>query len=351
MTGQRLVSEQVREKVLQYAPVLYFGRGENFYPMDAADYVAQCSLHLCVGDDEHQLILPPGYARIEHLAEVTSEHFLVYADETFIDPEEAARLAEFVDQKREETYLTWKIDLLEDIRRLYEHIISEGLTVLRPAISMVTQGKLGEQVFEKALDLYTSVKDNPPTYYYLYVPKVRCNRNMDVLQYWFFYAYNDWATSYEGINDHEGDWEAIFLYFNDITQDEFPVEVLYSFHNTAKRRPWFSLKRIEKFSPAAYVALGSHANLPDMEFHPPELRWLPGGRVIGRGGDLDWQDPVDLNDMAWAKNFGGYWGARYLWINLPGHFDVEKLGCSPHGPLYNSAPESCPGRMAGCKYR
>jgi hypothetical protein len=33
------------------------------------------------------------------------------------------------------------------------------------------------------------------------------------LQYWFFYAYNDWATGYGGMNDHEGDWEGLYLFF------------------------------------------------------------------------------------------------------------------------------------------
>ena len=34
----------------------------------------------------------------------------------------------------------------------------------------------------------------------------------DVLQYLFFFAMNDWRSSFAGVNDHEADWEQIFVY-------------------------------------------------------------------------------------------------------------------------------------------
>ena len=33
-----------------------------------------------------------------------------------------------------------------------------------------------------------------------------------VLQYWFFYAYNDWRSRVFGVNDHEADWEQVTIY-------------------------------------------------------------------------------------------------------------------------------------------
>jgi hypothetical protein len=33
-----------------------------------------------------------------------------------------------------------------------------------------------------------------------------------VLQYWYFYAFNDWCSTYFGVNDHEADWETIAAY-------------------------------------------------------------------------------------------------------------------------------------------
>ena len=35
------------------------------------------------------------------------------------------------------------------------------------------------------------------------------------LQYWFFYAMNDWRSTFAGINDHEADWEMITVYLGE----------------------------------------------------------------------------------------------------------------------------------------
>src|SRR5262249_53506621 len=32
------------------------------------------------------------------------------------------------------------------------------------------------------------------------------------LQYYFFYAFNDWRSSFHGVNDHEADWEMVTIY-------------------------------------------------------------------------------------------------------------------------------------------
>jgi hypothetical protein len=36
-----------------------------------------------------------------------------------------------------------------------------------------------------------------------------------VLQYWFFYAMNDWRSTFSGVNDHEADWEQIILFLTE----------------------------------------------------------------------------------------------------------------------------------------
>jgi hypothetical protein len=79
------------------------------------------------------------------------------------------------------------------------------------------------------------------------------------LQYWLFYAFNDFN------NLHEGDWEMIQLVFDarDARQAlaRRPVEVGYSSHEGAERADWDD----EKFErvgthPVVHPAAGSHAN-------------------------------------------------------------------------------------------
>ena len=80
------------------------------------------------------------------------------------------------------------------------------------------------------------------------------------LQYWLFYAYNDWN------NLHEGDWEMIQLVFDaadarDALEGE-PTSVGYSQHEGAERADWGDdkLEVVDGTHPVVYPAAGSHAN-------------------------------------------------------------------------------------------
>ncbi len=81
-----------------------------------------------------------------------------------------------------------------------------------------------------------------------------------VLQYWFFYVFNDFN------NKHEGDWEMIQLVFPATSADEAlgtpPTEVGYSQHDGAERAAWDASKLtiVDGTHPVVYPALGSHAN-------------------------------------------------------------------------------------------
>ena len=63
-----------------------------------------------------------------------------------------------------------------------------------------------------------------------------------ILQYWFFYAMNDWRTIYGGVNDHEADWEKVFVYLSEDEDGEVvPEWTVYSAHNERGedlRRRW-----------------------------------------------------------------------------------------------------------------
>ncbi|MGE5688944.1 MAG: hypothetical protein ACM33B_00150 [Pseudomonadota bacterium] len=80
------------------------------------------------------------------------------------------------------------------------------------------------------------------------------------LQYWFFYAFNDFN------NLHEGDWEMIQLVFPaQVAHSALataPVDVGYSSHEGAERAAWDSdkLELVDGTHPVVYPAAGSHAN-------------------------------------------------------------------------------------------
>jgi hypothetical protein len=80
------------------------------------------------------------------------------------------------------------------------------------------------------------------------------------LQYWFFYAFNDWN------NTHEGDWEMIQLNFDADTARQAltrtPTSIGYSQHEGAERAEWGDekLELVDGTHPVVYPAVGSHAN-------------------------------------------------------------------------------------------
>ena len=80
------------------------------------------------------------------------------------------------------------------------------------------------------------------------------------LQYWLFYAFNDWN------NLHEGDWEMIQLLFEagnarDALAEQ-PTRIGYSQHEGAEQADWGAekLERVGGTHPVVYPAAGSHAN-------------------------------------------------------------------------------------------
>jgi hypothetical protein len=136
------------------------------------------------------------------------------------------------------------------------------------------------------------------------------------LQYWFFYAFNDFN------NLHEGDWEMIQLVFDAGDAREAlsrkPVAVGYSSHEGAERADWGDekLALVDGTHPVVYPAAGSHAN----KF--TEALYLGSSAEAGVGCD-DTEGPhVELrprvltipNDPAAARQmfpwiaFDGRWG-------------------------------------------
>jgi hypothetical protein len=166
-----------------------------------------------------------------------------------------------------------------------------------------------------------------------------------VLQYWFFYAYNDWGTAHGGWDDHEGDWEGVVVFLRD---EDTPVHVAYSKHFRVQfiLEPdvyGWSDDRLNKrrlHHPVVHVASGSHASYVERRLHgvPSDFvsvfkDYALGNQLkIGPGQRIRWGEPVELEQQEWAMKFRGRWGA--LWRRPLG----PVLGIDgPTGP-------SCKGR-------
>jgi hypothetical protein len=117
-----------------------------------------------------------------------------------------------------------------------------------------------------------------------------------IIQYWFFYAYND-----GDINVHEGDWEMIQV----VLESNTPIVVMYSQHHSGQKLNWKDADKTGTH-PHVYVARGSHANY---------LRSYSGklgiaSDTVGKNGKILTSNDynlVELSDQDWLS-FGGRWG-------------------------------------------
>jgi hypothetical protein len=203
-----------------------------------------------------------------------------------------------------------------------------------------------------------------------------------VLQYWFFYAFNDWRSGFYGANDHEGDWEKIVVYLSEFETGEVrPEWAAYAAHDYKGdnlRRRWDD-PELEKVGehPIVYVGAGTHASyysrgeyLTELELRLPspiarvadairslwrkrlhqysddetrlrqngarDLFLVPfvdyargDGAAIGPGQEKEWESPrlLDAPSSAWVSGYRGLWG---FYAQDP--FEGED---APAGPMYN----------------
>ena len=182
---------------------------------------------------------------------------------------------------------------------------------------------------------WRTVRDDYPHVVYAYVTFDRTPEGQAVLvlQYWFFYVYNN------GINDHEGDWEGIQLVFDynsnldAIRSGATPKWIGYRHHH--ERTRWNECEAEWTGRPKVYVALGSHASYREADEY--WTVWPFDDDANGRGERLSFvagdYTVTQLKDQSWLL-WPGRWGA------LAGNEiqqGLDWIGTSgPKGPWYQS---------------
>jgi hypothetical protein len=305
--------------VQQYEPILHFHRDENFFPMALDGYIQHCSLHVVEGN-QGVMVLPSPYVALGDLSGFSSiDHYLVYADRRIADEVKAQQLAAWIERQR-----TVRGPRFDE----FKHKLKE--TAERLGINLMQVFKpfhMRSEILHQALANYDGLEQQAPTYYY----RLSREGNYTILQYWFFYAYNDFATSHCGSNDHEGDWENSMV----ILQDEQPRWAAYASHGGggAENRCVWDTAHMELAGthPVVYVGAGSHASYFSADLNPIEKPFIPGNVVIG-AHEHPWSVPQSL-DHPWITDYKGRWGARQWDSVVYEAGDVQ--GGPPTGPKFN----------------
>jgi len=167
-----------------------------------------------------------------------------------------------------------------------------------------------------------------------------------VIQYWFFYYYNDFADK------HEGDWEMVQVVLKANGTNLVPTHAAYSEHVGGARRRWKDVEKEKDNNthPVVYVGKGSHASFFAPGRHRVDLG-LPGKGpfldVSGKGTGISLGEykvlellrspcgtspPEQPSPPKWLM-FPGHWGEYFdgceRVINLPQHVGAA---CGPKGP-------------------
>ncbi len=159
---------------------------------------------------------------------------------------------------------------------IFDHIIPEAPGVVMDMLSLATE-KIAREAYQQYAEALT--RDTQPVYYGRVVREVDPEgRSWTILQYHYFYAFNDWRLAANGINHHEGDWELTAVYL----RDEIPYAMLLSQHGAGSIEPWDNVRKVADRQgrptthPVVYVALGSHANYSRPEIIRSPALYKPG---------------------------------------------------------------------------
>ena len=238
-------------------------------------------------------------------------------------------------------------------------------------LSLLLRGRVPGGTTAAAEQSYRAAADPGSCPYY---GRVVRDRGFVVLQYWFFYAMNDWRSTFGGVNDHEADWEQVTLFLADPPDlpdppnpAARPAWIAFSSHDDVgddlRRRSDDPDLQWRDTHPVVFVGAGSHSGayvagdyLVTVE--PPALRrvaaafrrvsrlLLPWTRAqagrgfgipfidyrrgdgpgVGPGEQLQWCGVVADDSTPWVRDYRGLWG-----LDTGDPFGGER---APAGPRY-----------------
>ena len=370
------------ELLRRFEPVVRYTKGEWFYPIDTDAYLPLCSLWTQRPGCPPECLVPAGELTAESLAELRPDefnavHFLKIQDPLHDAQPRAQR------ERRRDFGRQVRASFHAGRGRLARVGFGSRIVDAFLSLSLLTRGRVPGAMATAAIDAYRRTMADSPRY--RYHGRVLRQEGWIILQYWFFFFFNDWRSSFNGANDHESDWEMVCVYLAD--NGPVPVEpawVAYASHDYAGddlRRRWDDPElRREGEHPVVFAGAGSHASyytpgeyltqleIPGLKplssatdrlsaiwrrtlrqyggaeeegggngggasaqnlFRIPFVDYARGdGLCLGPGQEHEWDDPVLLTPPpAWTSRYRGLWG---YFANDPSSGED-----APSGPMYN----------------
>jgi hypothetical protein len=370
--------EEERLLLRRFEPVIRYTKGEQFFPTDIEQYIQACSLWVQRPNRYPLRLWPERELTTERLAEPRNHGFDAIYYLKFIEPLNVTEIARH--RIREGLAGRSEMAFRAGPGRLARVGYGSRFIDALFSLSLLARGRVPGDTALAASIAYQEMLSKAEKY--CYYGRVVEQSNWTILQYWFFYTYNNWRSGYEGANDHEGDWEMICIYlYRDDAEQIHPEWVAYASHDFSGddlRRRWDDPELVKVGEhPVVYAGAGSHASyfkegeyLAEIElpFLTPVIRFthriqtfwrkniLPydhrqshdgeasaifsifkvpfvdyargEGISIGPGQEKVWNEPqIISNPPPWVSQYRGLWG---LFAQDP--FAGEN---APAGPMYN----------------
>lgn len=356
------------ELLRKFEPVVRFTRGEQFYPMDVERYVRASSLWMHNPDGIDKEVVPAGQLTMDTLIAPRAADFGAVQYLRFISPmnlSDSAKALSDADRLRRDT---------QNVFHPGQGRLARGGMLPRVAdalfsATLLLRGRVPGATAAEAAVRYAEMQKHDEKYQYH--GRVIRQNGWTILQYWFFMAYNSWRSGFNGVNDHESDWEMIVVYLyqdGDVLKPEWTAYASHDFHGADLRRRWDDRGELELVDshPVVYAGAGSHASYyrrgeyqaevglplpqpilkaikalhnfwvntlgqrgnPGNPFRIPFVDYARGdGLQIGPGQTKEWTPNVISEATPWVSEYFGLWG---LYARDP--ISGEN---APAGPMYN----------------
>ena len=243
-----------------YEPVVRFTEGELFLPTAVGPYVERCGLWAAPsqGRAAAEPVVAPGELTLERLGRLGREHRDRSLQLRFVTgPPDRATLRAWRREDRPQLRGTGRFAAVGLFTRTLD-------TFLR--MSLLLRGRVpGGLVAAAELAAREHLHPGRCTYH----GRVVRTGGYTVLQYWLFSVFNDWRSTFAGVNDHEADWELVCVYLTDPgpggngTEAPVPRWIAVSSHDhegDELRRRWDDPQLSRQGDhPVVFAGAGSHA--------------------------------------------------------------------------------------------
>ena len=353
----------------KFEPVVCYTYGEMFFPAAVDEYLRLCSLWMRDSNGQAQQLAAAGDLSVEKLAEfkeVPAGHTLYL--QLVEKPLEAFEYQQWLRRADRPSFQApGRLARVGLISRVLGSLFN---------LTLLLRGTVPGGTEAAAEIKYREMRRQDPRY--VYYGRVIREGGYVILHYLFFFAMNDWRSGFYGVNDHEADWEQIFVYLSEEEEGDLqPRWTAYASHDFSGddlRRRWDDpeLRRYDETHPLIFAGAGSHASYFEqgeykMSVEPGFLRpvknalillrkfWVEklgqgdAGQVseevgallsvpfidyargdgvrIGPGQEHSWTPIILDESLGWVENYRGLWG-----LDTRDPLGGER---APAGPKYN----------------